>query len=80
MRLSLHIQRLVIDEGVLTPDRAGLAEAIERELQHRLQGPSAPHEAPGRQPSPAPVQALGESILARIPLSDGPPPAGGSAR
>jgi hypothetical protein len=84
MRLSLHIQRLVIDEALLTrADRDGLAEAIEHELHHQLQGPSARHEPHGRQASPAPVpgRALGESILARLPPGAGPPPpTGGSAR
>jgi hypothetical protein len=82
MRLSLHIQRLAIDEGLLLRvDRAELAQAIERELHDQLHAPSARREPPGRQAAPQPVQALGESILARIPLSASPPPpAGGTAR
>jgi hypothetical protein len=42
VNLRLHIERLVVDEGVLARgERAGLAQAIEHELRLRLAGPSA---------------------------------------
>ena len=80
MKLSLHIQRLVIDEELLQrADRAGLAQAIERELHQRLQEPARRQPA-GREAPPAPVQALGDGLLAHVPLSASPPPVRGKAR
>lgn len=68
MNVSLHIERLVVDERLLArADRAGLAQVIEREMQRRLAGSGVPHEATGRDAPPAYVQAIGESIIKHIP-------------
>jgi hypothetical protein len=82
MNVRLHIERLVVDEGVLARgERAGIAEAIEREVQRRLTGPPARHDTDRRVTAPAHVQAIGAGILERIPPAAGQQrPSGGSRR
>jgi hypothetical protein len=80
MNVRLHIERLVVDEGLLSRgERAGIAQAIERELHLRLAGPHAAYETVQRRTAPAHVQAIGAGIVERIPLADGerrPSPSG----
>jgi hypothetical protein len=80
MNVRLHIERLVVDEGVLARgERAGLAQAIELEVQRRLTGPPALREA-RHDPAPAHVQAIGAGIVERIPPTAGDRrPRGGGA-
>jgi hypothetical protein len=80
--VRLHIERLVVDEGVLARgERAGLAQAIELEVGRRLAGSRPPAEARRRDAAPAHVQAIGAGIVERIPAAPGErsPRAGGGA-
>jgi hypothetical protein len=81
MNVRLHIERLVVDEGVLARgERAGLAQAIELEVQRRLTGLPPLREARRHDPAPAHVQAIGAGIVERIPPAAGDRrPRGGGA-
>jgi hypothetical protein len=80
--VRLHIERLVVDEGVLARgEHAGLAHAIELEVGRRLAGPRPLADPHGRDAAPAHVQAIGAGIVERIPADPGErsPRAGGGA-
>jgi len=79
--VRLHIDRLVVDEGVLARgERGGVAHAIEHEVRRRLADPQPPPDWRRPERAPAHIEAIGAAIVERIPPA-GPrsePHAGGA--